>query len=82
MPRFEIILGKLHYLWGDGGGIREKVSYGVANCALGYFGVLILDPEQDFERKIWGFKNFRPLPITPNTNKTYSPTWSSAKSPF
>ena len=28
---------------GWGGGIRE-VSYGVANCALGYFGVLLLDP--------------------------------------
>ena len=31
-------------IYGMGGGIREKVSYGVANCALGYFGVLLLDP--------------------------------------
>ena len=29
---------------GGGGDILKTVSYGVANCALGYFGVLLLDP--------------------------------------
>ena len=37
-------LGKLQYLSGGRGDIRKIVSYGVANCALGYFGVLLLDP--------------------------------------
>ena len=48
-PRFShmqatVLLREASLFMGWGGGIREKVSYDVANCALGYFGVLLLDP--------------------------------------